>query len=307
MNTTKSILLCAAVAAYAAAAGYAILRTEKSRLFPEPFGNVRLGMSERKFGKIRPEAALERENADGSTWWKTDETDPFEDSGFWFVPSDGKPGRTLSYSMLNYKPGTQFREVLAEAENRLGPMHSCWTVLFNSSLCFQRTWRFGRDEATLFFWPGATGMQLQWRIADEPGSSSAHDGFLPFLPGDVGKGTWAGFYVVNDGRLAFDPSGDLSADAALRLFGALKGWESFDPVDLESRALEGDGADDLLRGHWLVEVRPPSPCFAVGTDGSWIANLGTNGIARSVPESRRSEIIASLATLTNAPAGISAP
>ncbi len=289
-NKTKTILLCAAVAAVA---GCLIPGAEKPPMFPEPFGNVRLGMSEPAFEKARPDASSNGRQKDGTTWWSVGQTNGYEEAGFQFKSAEGTAGRFLDYAMLCVQPGTPFREALAEAESRLGPALACRTVLFDGELCFQRTWRAGKNEATLFAWPLSTGTQIQWRIAGTEGSS-AHDGFVPALPAEVGDGAWAGFRVGADGIPSFEPSGDLSAVATRRLFDALAGWESFDPVDLEARAMAGENAD----GHWIVEVRPPSSVIAIAADGSWIANLGAD-----VPEQRRTEILAALATVSDRSSG----
>ena len=86
------------------------------------------------------------------------------------------------------------------------------------------------------------------------------------------------------------------------VFSALTGWEAFDSVDLESRILRDKEEGAAMRGYWLVgdylylEEWP----IAIGEDASWVANLGSDGVARSIPESRRSVIIGALASLTNA-------
>ena len=304
MNPTKSILLCAAITAIAGCA----TKQDKAQplLFPEPFNNVYIGQSEEAFRKAWPEAVIDDISSDGVSWWTISETNGFEEAAFQFTPVDGKGDRNLSYAMLCYQRGASFREVLAEGESRLGPAPDCQTVLFTGALCFQRTWQFGQNESTLFFWPDSSGQELQWRIA-ATGPSAAHDDFLVALPADTDREPWAGFRIVTGERFDFNPSGDLPTLAARRLYDALSGWESFDPVDLEGLALADDGAEKLLCGHWIIEIQPPSPAFAVGADGSWVANLGTNGLARTIPESRRQDVLSALATVTNAATTLTSP
>lgn len=272
--------------------------TQKAPLFPAPFVNVHLGMTERDFRAIWPEASKDDETK-YETWryWKVMGADGFEEASFGFLPTEGTMGTNLSYAMLSYKSGIPFREVLAEAESRLGAVH-VQTTLFNGALCFQRTWRFGQNEATLFFLPVAeSGTSLQWRICDKPGTSSAHDGFLPKLPESIEKGAWAGFRAIDGESGAYGPSVDLSVGKTHRLFDALAGWETFKSVDLESLALVEDGAEGSLRGHWIIEIEPKLPGFAIGADAAWVANLGTNGVAKAIPETRRSAILDILAAL----------
>jgi hypothetical protein len=164
--------------------------------------------------------------------------------------------------------------------------------LFDGDLCFQWTWRFGQNETTLLFWPWAKdGTSLQWRISDKPGASSAHDGFLPKL--DIPEGAWAGFKTIGNYLDAFDL---LYLAETRQLTEALAGWETFKPFDLEAVALADDDAKETLRWYWIIGVEPVKiaplpPWFAIGADASWIANLGTNGVARAIPESRRSAIL----------------
>ena len=247
---------------------------QEAPLFPVPFGNVNLGMTERDFRAILPEASKDETTKYAAPWtyWKVMGAGGFEDVSFGFLPTNGTT--TLTYAMLSYKTGIPFREVLAEAEKRLGaaPVR---TTLFNGALCFQRTWRLGRNETTLLFWPPAEcGTSAQWRISDISGGSSAHDGFLPELPQEIGKGAWAGFRTIGNESGAFDPSVDLSVEKTRRLFDSLAGWETFTPVDLESLALADEGVGECLCGHWIIEIEPKLPCFTIGADATWVANLG---------------------------------
>ena len=295
----KIILLSATLAVVA---GCALVPETRVQLFPDPFGIVHLGMSEIVFTNTWPEVVFDTNGVNGATFWTVGKAGLFEDSSFKFTPVDGMLGRTLSSAMLCYRPGTSFREVLADAENRLGSAPSCKTTLFCGALCFQRTWLFGWGEATLLFWPRDTDMELQWRV-EETGPSSAHDDFVSTLPDGVAKGVRARFCIGNKGWADFNPSGFLSLAATRSILSALTGWEMFDPVDLESRILRGKEGGAAIRGHWLVgdylclEEWP----IAIGEDASWVANLGSDGVARTIPESRRPVIIGALDSLTNSP------
>ena len=310
-KSIETIILCAAVAAVMSCYAKELDEVPAS-LFPAPFGNVRLGMSESAFRNLCPDAVLEKKNEDGSSWLYVNDTNLFEEAGFYFVSTDGNSKRKLEYAMLSYLSETPFRDVLAEAENRLGVPPAVQTTLFGDDFCFERTWRFSQGEATLLFWPRSFNTHLQWRIA-KTGPTSVHDGFLPALPNDINAGAWAGFYTMRDEKPSYHPADYLSMDATRRLFGALDGWETFDPVDLETQMF-ADGTGISYSGHWIVEdgsesfsrwfLHPDvrmsySASLAVAADGAWIANLGTNGIARSIPESRRPVVLAALATVTN--------
>lgn len=269
----RIILLCMTLTVVA---GYSLVPETRVRLFPEPFGIVHLGMSETAFTNTCPKVVFDANGVNGATFWTVGKAGLFEDSSFRFAFVGGMPGRALSSVMLNYRPGTSFREVLADAESRLGSAPSCKTTLFCGALCFQRTWRFGWGEATLLFWPLNTNMELQWRI-EENWPSSAHDDFVSTLPEDVTKGMRAGFRIANNDWADFNPSGFLSLEATRSLFSALTGWEVFDSVDLESRILRGKEDGVAMRGYWLVgdylylEEWP----IAIGEDASWVANLGS--------------------------------
>lgn len=294
----RIILFCAVLAVIVGCTP--TLDEMRVRLFPEPFGIVHLGMSETDFTNVWMKALFDTNSVDGA-WWEVGEAGQFEDSSFRFAFVSGMPSRTLASAMLNYRPGTSFREVLADAESRLGSAPSCKTTLFCGALCFQRTWRFGWGEATLFFWPLNTDMELQWRI-EKNWPSSAHDDFVSTLPEGVTKGMRAGFRIANNDWADFNPAGFLSIEATRSLFSALTGWEAFDSVDLESRILRGKEEGVAMRGYWLVgdylylEEWP----IAIGEDASWVANLGSDGVARAIPESRRPVIIGAFASLTNA-------
>ena len=294
----RIILFCAVLAVIVGCTP--TLDETRVQLFPEPFGIVHLGMSETDFTNVWTKAIFNTKSV-GGAWWQVGEAGQFEDSGFRFMSVDGRPDRTLSSAMLSYRPCTSFREVLADAESRLGSAPSCKTTLFCGALCFQRTWRFGWGEATLLSWPLNADEGLQWRI-ERTGPSSALDDFVLTLPDGVVKGVWVGFRNRKNCWSDFNPSGVLSLEATRSLFGALAGWEAFDPVDLESRILRGKEGNVAMRGHWLVgRYQLEGWHFAIGEDASWVANLGSDGVARIIPESRRPVIIGALASLTNAP------
>ena len=300
MIMMKTILACAALTAVVGCR-YASDETWV-RMFPEPFGNVHFGMPETAFTNVWTEAAYDTNSVDGA-WWTFGKVGRFEDAAFRFTPTAAKSNMVLSSAMLNYQHGTTLREVLAEAESRLGPSPSYRTTMYCGALCFERTWRFERGEATLIFYPWSTGMGLQWRI-DETGPSSAHDDFAMTLPSNIVKGVRAGFRVENIALADIYPSGRLSVKATSRLFTALAGWESFDPFDLETLFLKGDGKNFDRHGFWLigdylyfVEGVP----IVIGEDAEWVANLGVDGVARTIPESRRWDIIDALHDLWPAP------
>ena len=290
----RIILFCAVLAVIVGCTP--TLDETRVRLFPEPFGVVHLGMSETDFTNVWTKAAFDTNSVDGA-WWEVGEVGQFEDSGFRFTSVGGRPDRTLSASVLHYRPGTSYRAVLADAESRLGPAPSCKTALFCGALCFQRTWRFGWGEATLFFSPLDADWGLRWRI-ERTGPSSLRDNFALSLPDDVVKEVGVGFFIPKNGSLDLNPAGVLSLEATRSLFGALTGWEAFDPVDLESRILRGKEGSVAMRGYWFVEGWH----FALGEDASWVVNLGSDEVARAIPESRRPVIIGAFASLTNATA-----
>lgn len=271
------------------------------QIFPEPFKGVYFGLPEADFTNVWPKAVFDTNSVDGA-WWNVGKTGQFEDVSFYFKSPGVKPNKTLTDAMLDYRAGTSLREVLADAESRLGPAPSCKTTLYCHTLIFERTWRFARGEATLIHWPWATGMHLQWRFA-ETGSSSVHDGFAEALPSNIVNGVVVGFHVRSSALAEFNPYGHLSVEATSRLFDALSGWEAFDPFDLETSLLQGDEANNATHSaFWLVDLDDLERWhFAIGKDASWVANLGTNGVARTIPESRRQAILSALATLTNAP------